>query len=104
MVYYNHHITGQYFIPYTLVGGFLTTHLKNISQIGSFPQVGVNIKKYLKAPRSIYISKRLYIYICKYTLNNQWPFLDCSFTHPKFNMEPENDGFQSESPFPMADF
>ena len=25
-------------------------------------------------------------------------------TPPKFNMEPENDGFQKESPFPMADF
>ena len=25
-------------------------------------------------------------------------------TPPKFNMEPENDGFQKESPFPGADF
>ena len=25
-------------------------------------------------------------------------------TLPKFNMEPENDGFQKESPFPGADF
>ena len=23
---------------------------------------------------------------------------------PKFNMEPENDGFQEKSPFPGADF
>ncbi len=30
-----------------LVGGW-ATHLKNISQNGSFPQIGVNIKKYLK--------------------------------------------------------
>ena len=29
-----------------------TTPLKNISQIGSFPQVGVKIKKYLKSPPS----------------------------------------------------
>ena len=28
----------------------VSTHLKNISQIGSFPQVGMNIKKYLKPP------------------------------------------------------
>ena len=25
-------------------------------------------------------------------------------TLPKFNMEPENDGFHLESPFPWADF
>ena len=25
-------------------------------------------------------------------------------TLPKFNMEPNNDGFQEESPFPGADF
>ena len=25
-------------------------------------------------------------------------------TPPKFNMEPENDGFQKESPFPGVDF
>ena len=25
-------------------------------------------------------------------------------TPPKFNMEPENDGFQKESPFPVVDF
>ena len=25
-------------------------------------------------------------------------------TLPKFNMEPENDGFQKESPFPGVDF
>ena len=31
------------------------THLKNISQIRSFPQVGMNIKKYLKPPPSISI-------------------------------------------------
>jgi len=28
----------------------VSTHLKNVSQIGSFPQVGVKIKKYLKPP------------------------------------------------------
>ena len=28
----------------------VSTHLKNINQIGSFPQVGVKIKKYLKPP------------------------------------------------------
>ena len=28
----------------------VSTHLKNISQIGSFPQVGVKINKYLKPP------------------------------------------------------
>ena len=27
-----------------------------------------------------------------------------SNTPPKFNMEPENDGFQKKSPFPGADF
>ena len=30
----------------------VSTHLKNISQIGSFPQVGVKIKIYLKPPPS----------------------------------------------------
>ena len=30
----------------------VSTHLKNISQIGSFPQVGVNINKCLKPPPS----------------------------------------------------
>ena len=30
----------------------VSTHLKNISQIGSSPQVGMNIKKYLKPPAS----------------------------------------------------
>ena len=28
----------------------VSTHLKNISQIGSFPQVGLKIKRYLKPP------------------------------------------------------
>ena len=28
----------------------VSTHLKNISQIGNLAQVGVNIKKYLKPP------------------------------------------------------
>ena len=27
-----------------------------------------------------------------------------TITSPKFNMEPENDGFQKESPFPGGDF
>ena len=27
-----------------------------------------------------------------------------SYTPPKFNMEPENDSFQKESPFPGVDF
>ena len=31
----------------------ISTHLKNISQIGSFPQIGVKIKKYLKPPPSL---------------------------------------------------
>ena len=30
----------------------VSTHLKNISQIGPFPQVGMKIKKYLKPPPS----------------------------------------------------
>ena len=30
--------------------------------------------------------------------------LKSSPTPPKFNMEPENDGFQKESPFPVVDF
>ena len=30
----------------------VSTHLKNISQIGSFPQIGVKIKTYLKPPPS----------------------------------------------------
>ena len=30
----------------------VSTHLKNISQIGWFPQIGMNIKKYLKPPPS----------------------------------------------------
>ena len=34
----------------------VSTHLKNISQIGSFPQVGVRIKKYLKQPPSLRVS------------------------------------------------
>ena len=36
----------------------VSTHLKNISQIGSFPQVGVKIKKYLTPPTSQFLSKR----------------------------------------------
>ena len=32
---------------------FQLTHLKKINQIGSFPQVGVKIKKYLKPPASL---------------------------------------------------
>ena len=31
----------------------VSTHLKHISQIGPFPQVGVKMKKYLKPPPSI---------------------------------------------------
>jgi len=38
-----------YCIP---VGGF-STHLKNISQLGSFLQAGMNIQKYLKPPPGI---------------------------------------------------
>ena len=30
----------------------VSTRLKNISQIGSFPQVGVNMNKHLKPPPS----------------------------------------------------
>ena len=30
--------------------------------------------------------------------------LEDFFTPPKFNMEPENDGFQKESSFPGVDF
>ena len=30
--------------------------------------------------------------------------LETAFTPPKFNMEPENDGFQKESPFPGTSF
>ena len=33
----------------------VSTHLKNISQIGSFPQVGVKIKKYLTPPTSQFL-------------------------------------------------
>ena len=33
-----------------LLTGAIWIHLKNISQIGSFSQVGMNIKKYLKPP------------------------------------------------------
>ena len=35
---------GGIFVGCFLVGGFDSTHLKKISQIGSFPQVGVQIK------------------------------------------------------------
>ena len=31
----------------------VSTHLKNISQIGSFPQVGAKMKKYVKPPPSL---------------------------------------------------
>ena len=52
----------------------------------------------------------VYIYIIDmYTFQDFFRF--CSFqkqpilgTPPKFNMEPENDGFQREYPFPWADF
>ena len=30
--------------------------------------------------------------------------LEVKITPPKFNMEPENDGFEQESPFPGSDF
>ena len=33
----------------------VSTHLKNISQIGSFPQIGMKIKRYLKPPVSFLI-------------------------------------------------
>ena len=32
------------------------------------------------------------------------PWADSYCTPPKFNMEPEHDGFQKESPFPGVDF
>ncbi len=32
----------------------VSTHLKNISQIGQFPQIGVKIKKYLKPPSRLF--------------------------------------------------
>ena len=42
----------------------LSTHLKNISQIGSFPQVGMKIKKYLKPPpRYSIFSQKILIYL-----------------------------------------
>ena len=33
-----------------------------------------------------------------------WCFRILGITPPKFNMEPENDGFQKESPFPGTSF
>ena len=44
-----------------LVGIFwlmVSTHLKNINQIGNLPQVGMKIKKYLKQPPSFSIFRR----------------------------------------------
>ena len=38
------------------------THLKNISQIGSFPQVGVKIKKILKSPPSYRINTQEFMF------------------------------------------
>ena len=48
---------------HTLTRVVVSTHLKNIRQIGSFPQVGVK-KKYLKTPPSYY---SIYIY-CRFVL------------------------------------
>ena len=42
---------GEIYIYIYLILLVVSTHLKNISQIGSFPQVGVKIK-YLKPPTS----------------------------------------------------
>ena len=39
-------------VTFLLVGGW-TTHLKNMSQTGLFPQVGINIIKCLKPPASL---------------------------------------------------
>ena len=38
------------------VGGLVSTPLKHINQIGSFPQIGVNIRKHLKPPASCFYS------------------------------------------------
>ena len=35
----------------------VSTHLKNISKIGSFPQVGMKIKKYVKPPARSWINR-----------------------------------------------
>ena len=45
----------------------VSTHLKNSSQIGSFPQVGVKIKKYLKPPPSCVWSQQNLIHLRKIT-------------------------------------
>ena len=41
----------------------ISTHLKNISQIGNLPQVGMNIKKYLKPPPSYVLVKKTHVLI-----------------------------------------
>ena len=51
---------GPSYIPLVLGRGVLvggSTHLKNISQIGSFPQVGVKIKNVLKPPPRVQTSQ-----------------------------------------------
>jgi len=39
----------------------------------------------------------------QYMQQENWKMI-LGYTPPKFNMEPENDGFQKESPFPGVDF
>ena len=41
--------------------------------------------------------------VCFYNSTTQPNHLP-NYTPPKFNMEPENDGFQKESPFPGINF
>ena len=45
---------------YVIILLVVSTHLKNISQIGSSPQVGVNKKKYLKPPPRNVIKQEYY--------------------------------------------
>ena len=50
----------------------------------------------------------LFIIICTCSMfieiDSNMSITSTIFTPPKFNMEPENDGFQKESPFPVVDF
>ena len=48
----------------------VSTHLKNISQIGSFPQVGRKSKKYLKPPPTISVETKNSTYMFNTTVGN----------------------------------
>ena len=47
----------------------------------------------------------MHLYKCNYIYIYLFIYIDIYiYIHKSINMEPENDGFQKESPFPKTDF